>query len=126
MSVTNRAKQFAPFAAVAGVDDAMARKEQRLIPRPELSEDALTALDQAMAQLAVGSRVTVEYYHPVAAYRERALLDSQPAPDSGPPLGERVQLTGRLTRIDSQRRILVVDETRIPLSDVLSLSAADA
>lgn len=126
MSVLNRAKQFAPYAAVAGVDDAMARKERRRIPRPELSEDALAALDQAMAQLVVGSCVTVEYYRPVAAYRERALLDSQPASDSGPPLGERVRLTGRLTRVDAQRRFLMVDETRIPLSDVLSLSAADA
>lgn len=64
MSVANRAKQFAPFAAVSGVDVALARKERRLIPHPELSEDALAALDQTMARLAPGSHVAVEYYRP--------------------------------------------------------------
>lgn len=126
MSVANRAKQFAPFAAVSGVDVALARKERRLIPHPELSEDALAALDQTMARLAPGSHVAVEYYRPVAAYRERALLDSQPTPEVGPPLGERVRLTGRLTHIDRVRRELIVGETRIPLADVLSLTEADA
>lgn len=126
MNVANRVKQFAPFAAVAGVDVALARKERRLIPHPELAEDALVALDQAMTQLASGSRVTVEYYRPVAAYRERALLDSQPAPEVGPSLGERVRLTGRFARIDHVRRELIVGDTHIPLADVLSLTEADA
>lgn len=125
MSVANRAKQFAPFAAVSGVDVALARKERRLIPHPELSEDALSALDQTMARLSSGSRVAVEYYRPVAAYRERALLDSQPTPEVDPPLGERVRLTGHLTRIDRVRRVLIVGETRIPLADVLSLTEMD-
>ena len=39
MSQADRAKQFMPFAALKGYDDALRAKEKVVVPRKELSEE---------------------------------------------------------------------------------------
>ena len=48
MAVSERAKQFMPFKAVSGLDEALERKrlELGIVEENELSKKALKALDQ--------------------------------------------------------------------------------
>ena len=62
MPPSERAKQFAPFAAVRGLYEAIAEKEHTKVPRRELSEDAAEELNRKLQQLRIGQLATVEYY----------------------------------------------------------------
>ena len=64
MTVEHRAKQFAPFAAITGLDRAIEKKREELEetePRL-LSEDSAAALDKALCALRKGDRVSLLYY----------------------------------------------------------------
>ena len=53
MVVSERAKQFMPFKAVAGLDEALERKrlELGIVERRELSEEELLELDQRFSEI---------------------------------------------------------------------------
>ena len=62
MPPSRRAKQFAPFDALKGLKEAIARKEHVPEPRRELSEDAIAEINAKLTMLRPGSWVTVVYY----------------------------------------------------------------
>ena len=64
MPVSERAKQFSPFAAVAGLDKALAKEERALFKteKLELSEDAEARLNKTLSSLKKGDSVKAEYY----------------------------------------------------------------
>ena len=62
MPPSRRAKQFAPFDALKGLQEAIARKEHVPEPRRELSEDAIAEINAKLTMLRPGSWVTVVYY----------------------------------------------------------------
>lgn len=62
MPPSRRAKQFAPFDALKGLKEAIARKEHIPEPRRELSEDAVAEINTKLTMLKPGSWVTVVYY----------------------------------------------------------------
>ena len=53
MAVSERAKQFMPFKAVAGLDEALERKrlELGIVERRELSEEELLELDKKFSEI---------------------------------------------------------------------------
>ena len=51
MPASQRAKQFAPFAALKGFEDAIERKEKVFLPRPEFSEEMSQKLDNALQKI---------------------------------------------------------------------------
>ncbi len=65
MPRSERAKQFMPFAAVSGLDEALEEKRRQhgCEPMRELSEEQLAALNARFAELRPGDEVRVEYYH---------------------------------------------------------------
>ena len=65
MPRSERAKQFMPFAAVSGLDEALEEKRRQhgCEPMRELSEEQLEALNARFAELRPGDEVKVEYYH---------------------------------------------------------------
>lgn len=108
MSRLDRAKQFSPFAALKGYEVALRSKEKVLVPRIDLSEEAQAELDQKLHMLTKGDLVTVVYF--------QRLADSD--------AGEYLQITGQVSRLEPERRILEIGEIRINIEDICDLREA--
>ena len=110
MPMSDRAAQFAPFAALTGYDSAIKETGRLTDERIELDEEALTALDRKyqllMDTLDDAPEVTIIYFQP----------------DERKAGGQYVSATGTVKKIDTfGRRILLRDGTRIPLDSVYDL-----
>ena len=77
MPPSRRAKQFAPFDALKGLKEAIARKEHVPEPRRELSEEAIAEINAKLTMLKPGSCVTVVYYCDYNKTAYRLLKENQ-------------------------------------------------
>ena len=112
MSRADRAAQFSSFAALTGHDAAVRETARRTASRIDTAEDQRYEVDlkqQLLAQVLPSQpEVTVTYF----------------VPDARKVGGAYVSVSGRLKRIDSRRRILLLDNgTEIPMDDVLELES---
>lgn len=112
MSRADRAAQFSSFAALTGHDAAVRETARRTASRIDTAEDQRYELDlkqHLLAQVLPSQpEVTVTYF----------------VPDTRKVGGAYVSVSGRLKRIDSRRRILLLDNgTEIPMDDVLELES---
>ena len=110
MPMSDRAAQFAPFAALTGYDSAIKETGRLTDERIELDEEALAALDRKyqllMDTLDDTPEVTIIYFQP----------------DERKAGGQYVSATGTVKKVDTfGRRILLQDGTRIPLDSVFDL-----
>ena len=110
MPMSDRAAQFAPFAALTGYDAAIKETGRLTDDKIELDEEALTALDMKyqllMDALDDAPEVTITYFQP----------------DERKAGGKFVSAVGAVKKIDDfERRITMRDGTRIPVDDVLSI-----
>ena len=110
MPMSDRAAQFAPFAALTGYDSAIKETGRLTDERVELDEEALTALDRKyqllIEALDDAPEVTIIYFQP----------------DERKAGGQYVSATGTVKEVDTfGRRILLQDGTRIPLDSVYDL-----
>ena len=110
MPMTDRAAQFAPFAALTGYDSAIKETGRLTDEKIELGEESLTALNaryqMLMDVLAEGPEVRITYFKP----------------DERKAGGAYVTITGAIRKIDDFEQIIIMqDGTRIPMGDVLSL-----
>lgn len=111
MPMSDRAAQFAPFAALTGYDSAIKETGRLTKERIELDEDALTALN-------------VKYQFLMDA------LDEEPEikityfkPDERKAGGEYVSAIGAVKKVDDFERLITMqDGTRIPMDDVYDMS----
>ena len=123
MSQLNRAKIFAPFAALVGFDERVRQKETVYVPRHVLDSDEEWALDQQLYRLhrlTANSRlarenavkVTVEYFCEC----------TDPENDAYGKKGVYKTATGVVRKVDqiAQLLILIVDgaEKQITFSDI--------
>lgn len=99
MSRAARAKQFMPFAALKGYEDALRAKEKIVVPRRELSEEMAQELDRKLHQIRKNDVVTVVYYD-----RE-----------------EYIRITGMVSRVDMDGRILKIVNTKIGFEDISAI-----
>ena len=110
MPMSDRAAQFAPFAALTGYGSAIKETGRLTDERIELDEEALTALDMKyqllMDAFDDAPEVTITYFQP----------------DERKAGGKYVSATGAVKKVDDfERRITMRDGTGIPLDDVLSI-----
>ena len=110
MPMSDRAAQFAPFAALTGYDAAIKETGRLTNERIELDVEALSALDMKyqllMEALDEAPEVTITYFQP----------------DERKAGGKYVSAVGAVKKIDDfERRITMRDGTRIPMDDVLSI-----
>ena len=110
MPMSDRAAQFAPFAALTGYDAAIKETGRLTVERIELDVEALSALDMKyqllMEALDEAPEVTITYFQP----------------DERKAGGKYVSAVGAVKKIDDfERRITMRDGTRIPMDDVLSI-----
>ena len=112
MSLSDRAAQFAPFAALTGYDDAVAEAGRLTSSKIELDENELERLDRALAYLTEHQSehppVTVTYF----------------APDEKKAGGAYLSREGAFKSVDRERRLIILTgKTEIPISDVLTLES---
>ena len=110
MPMSDRAAQFAPFAALTGYDSAIKETGRLTDERIELDVEALSALDMKyqllMEALDEAPEVTITYFQP----------------DERKAGGKYVSAVGTVKKIDDfERRITMQDGVKIPMDDVLSI-----
>ena len=110
MPMSDRAAQFAPFAALTGYDSAIKETGRLTDERIELDEEALTALDMKfqilMEALEEEPEVSITYFKP----------DEQKAG------GSYLKVTGTLKKLDEYERILMLmNGQKIKLDAVLDI-----
>ena len=103
MPPSKRAKQFAPFQALKGLNEAIANKEKIITPRRELSEDSIAEINRVLISLSIGSLVTAVYY---CDYQQ-----------------EYQQLTGYVKKVDPLCKCLQIGNVSIAFSDISNLLA---
>lgn len=96
----NRAKQFVPFAAVKGYEEALRAKEKIVVEKIELSEERKAELDFKLHQIRKNDMITVVYF-----YKD-----------------EYIRIEGMVSRLDADARVLKVVNTKIPFDDIYDLS----
>ena len=95
----NRAKQFVPFAAVKGYEEALRAKEKIVVEKIELSEEKKVELDFKLHQIKKNDMVTVVYF-----YKD-----------------EYIKLEGMVSRMDKDARVLKIVNTKIPFEDIYDI-----
>ena len=110
MPMSDRAAQFAPFAALTGYDAAIKETGRLTDERIELDVEALSALDMKYQLLMEAHdeapEVTITYFQP----------------DERKAGGKYITATGAVKKVDDfERRITLQDGAKIPMDDVLSI-----
>lgn len=100
MTPAERAKQFMPFSALKGLEDALREKEIIKVPKPELSEDAAEIIDRTLRQLEPLNIITVVHYKD----------------------GEYLQTKGVVAKIDKENKRLQIVDTLIEFNDILDIT----
>lgn len=96
----NRAKQFVPFAALKGYEEALRAKEKIIVEKIELSEEKKAELDYKLHQIEKNDIITVVYFDK----------------------DEYIKLEGMVSRFDTDARVLKVVNTKISFEDIYDLS----
>lgn len=106
MDVGRRAKQFAPFAALRGLDETIRQQEIIYEPRKELSDDQKQKLDMKLRMLSYGMRIRATYF---VKKQENQMI------------GQYHTITGKVEFFDPAV-YLRIDDTEIPIKDICYLS----
>lgn len=100
-SRTNRAKQFLPFDALKGLQEALREKEIQYEDRKELSEETLTNLDKKFNRIEIGNIITIKYY------KNRRYSE----------------MNGTVTKIDFIKKKIQIDkELNVNIVDIVEIS----
>ena len=105
MSMTERAAQFSPFAALNGYEDAVSETARLTDGRPDLDEYERDAIDRKLREIMESDEdlpVTLTYFRPDAKNAGGAYLT----------------LNGKVSDIDEVGRIVIMESgARIPVTD---------
>lgn len=94
--MSDRAKQFMPFAALKGYYDFIYEREKISVPKKELSEDECAVLSAKLSSIEKGQVLKVIYYRD----------------------GEYVKQCGCVSKVDFTFRKLTIIKTEIDFDDV--------
>lgn len=94
-----RAKQFMPFAALKGYEEALHKKEKQKVPKMELSEEYQEILDRKLRRVKKKDMITVVYFCK----------------------DEYLMKTGMVSRIDETARVLCIVNTKISFDDIYDI-----
>ena len=113
MPMRDRAAQFAPFAALTGYGDAIEETARTTAEWREPDEQAAAELDRRLNELIAKQpehpQVTVEYF----------------VPDERKAGGEYVSASGKVKRVSTAERIVVLTAgDRIPIDRIVALEIA--
>ena len=112
MSLSDRAKIFAPFAALRGYDDAVGAKRAIYTERKLLSDDASEELDRRLAALEPGETADVVFF--------RKIRES-----SGVELGVYDTACGEFGGIDTVSGYMMIGGKAIRTADITEIIIGD-
>lgn len=113
MSRIDRAAQFSPFAALTGYDAAVRETARLTQPRIELDENRKSALNRKLQRL-----LEVLDERPEAAI-------TYYVPDERKDGGSYVRVTGRIKKIDTyERTVVMTDRTVIPIDQICGIESS--
>lgn len=111
MDIYNRAKIFAPFAALTGYEAAIENKKKIVVAKKELNDELTDQLNERLIYLSLllenGEQpiVTVIYYQIDKDTKE----------------GEYIKFTGKAVKLDISSRIIQIVDRKISLDDIREL-----
>lgn len=95
----NRAKQFVPFAAVKGFEEALRAKERIIVEKIELSEERKEELNFKLHQIKKNDIIKVIYFDK----------------------DEYVKIEGMVSRLDKDARVLQIVNTKILFDNIYDI-----
>ena len=111
MPVSDRAAQFAPFAALTGYGDVIKETARLTDRKPELSESEKAELDY---------RLRMAYDYPG---ENPALTITYFVPDQRKAGGSYHTISGQIKKIDDyQKQVILMDKTRIDVDCILDIN----
>ncbi len=99
MTIEERAKQFMPFSALKGLDEALAKKEQQFTQRHELCDDESEIINGILSKLKICDKVCITYYD----------------------TGKNKSVSGEIEVLNKQMRFLEINKTQILFENLLSI-----
>lgn len=99
MPRSERAKQFMPFAALKGYEDALRKKEKIVIDKIILGEDAQESLNRKLSAVEKNDMVSAIYYIN----------------------GEYVEISGIVSQLNKEERYIRIVNTKIAFDDLLDI-----
>ena len=109
--MTNRAKIFAPFAALVGFEDRVRNKEIEYVARRELSEEEQSYLNKVLNRISRGDRVSVKYFEICSDHESEAFGR----------LGQYKTVSGCVRWVDAVGQRLVLEDQVIDFGDLYRL-----
>ena len=110
----NRAKIFAPFAALVGFEDHIHRKEIEYTARRELGEEEEANLNNVLGRLIRGDRVKVRYFEVCYDHESEAFGR----------LGLYKTTNGCVRWVDAVGQVLYLEDRAIDFGDLYRLEIA--
>jgi hypothetical protein len=107
----NRAKIFAPFAALVGFEDRVQNKEIEYVARHLISEEQETRLNVVLNRISRGDRISVKYFELCSDHENEAFGR----------LGQYKTISGCVHWVDAVGQRLVLDEITIDFGDLYKL-----
>ncbi|MGN1078025.1 MAG: YolD-like family protein [Candidatus Gallimonas sp.] len=109
MAATDRAAQFAPFAALVGFDEAIGETARLTDERPRLDEQQLARLDELLTEITANPNANVRVTYFVADERTEG--------------GRYEQAEGAIKRIDGFSKTITLESgEQIPMEDIVDFS----
>lgn len=99
MDRADRAKQFMPFDALKGFQEALREKERVRVPRRSLAEEERAELDLELARIGKTDMIEAEYFQD----------------------GEYVRVKGMVSGINRREGWLQIVNTRIPFENIAGI-----
>jgi hypothetical protein len=119
MAQLNRAKIFAPFAALSGYDEAVRSKQVPYVPRRQRDAEEMRALNRALKVLERATRTgTLARRNRVVARVEYFEVCRDSNHEAFGRDGLYHALTGVVWRVDPVGRVLVIGERTLPFADI--------
>lgn len=102
MNRQDRAKQFMPFDALKGLQEALRSKEERRsrVEKIELNDEMAQALSDSLAQIGRGTKVQMTFYYN----------------------GHYVDYCGEVTDINIPYKFLVITNSRVYFNDIYEMA----
>ncbi len=100
MPVSERAKQFMPFSALSGLEDALRKKERIVVKKAELSDESAQDIANTLNLIKKGTYVQVVYFND----------------------GEYISIQGIVTSFDKVFRKMTVVKTEIEFDDIYKIN----
>lgn len=111
MSNADRAKIFAPFAALKGYEEAIEAKERIVVPKVELSEDQKEELDRKFMDLSKQLEIGEHPFVRVVYFEKNKATKEDEA-------GSYIEFTGKLVKIIESSHLLQIVDRKIPIENI--------